>query len=99
MKPLEEIKRILKEQEPDLKRKYGVLNIGVFGSYSRGEADKKSDLDILIEFDDTIAIGLLEFISIENFLSDKLGIKVDLVEKSAVKPRIGKNILEEVVYP
>ncbi len=98
-KTLEEIKRILNEQEPYLKQKYGVLTVGVFGSYSRDEANDNSDLDILIEFDEIRKIGLLEFISIENYLSDILGIKVDLVEKSALKPRLGRRILEEVIYP
>ena len=43
-------------------------------------------------------IGLFKFVEIENYLSDLLGVKVDLVEKSALKPRIGKHILKEVVY-
>jgi predicted nucleotidyltransferase len=61
----------------------------------RGEAKKSSDLDILVEFNQ--APSLLEFINMEDDLSEKLGIKVDLVMKKALKPRIGQRILEEVV--
>ena len=70
-------------------------SIGVFGSYIRGEEKEKSDLDILVEFEEPVS--LLKFIELENYLSDSIGVKVDLVMKSALKPRIGKRILEEVV--
>jgi len=97
-KSLDEIKRILKEHENELKEKYGVKEIGIFGSYLRGEAKKGSDVDILVEFKVDARISLLDFVELENYLSDLLGVKVDLVEKSALKPRIGKQILREVVY-
>jgi predicted nucleotidyltransferase len=50
-----------------------------------------------IEFEKTSALSLLDFVRLENHLSNVLGVKVDLVEKQALKPRIGKRILEEVV--
>ena len=80
------------------KEKYGSKEIGIFGSYLRGEAKKESDIDILVEFNPDAKISLLDFVELENYLSDLLGVKVDLVEKSALKPRIGKQILSEVVY-
>jgi uncharacterized protein len=95
MKTLEEIKGVLKKQKPFLKEKYGVSEIGIFGSYVRGEQRKKSDLDILVEFNKPI--GLLKFVGLEIYLSEVLGIKVDLVMKGSLKPRIGKHILKEVV--
>jgi len=55
-------------------------------------------VDILVEFEKGTKIGLLKFINLENYLSEVLGVKVDLVTKSALKPRIGKYILREVVY-
>ncbi len=88
-KSLDEIKKILKEHEKELKEKYGLKEIGIFGSYLRGEAKKGSDVDILVEFDPDAKISLLYFVELENYLSDLLGVKVDLVEKSALKPRIG----------
>ena len=96
MKNIDEIKKILEEQKPVLENKFQVKEIGVFGSFVRNQVTKNSDLDILVEFED--GITLLSFIEMENYLTDLLGIKVDLVMKNALKPRIGKHILEEVVY-
>jgi predicted nucleotidyltransferase len=50
-----------------------------------------------VEFEEDAQIGLLKFVNLENYLSDLTGVKVDLVEKSALKPRIGKNILREII--
>ncbi len=94
---LKEITNILKEYKEKLKEKYGVKEIGIFGSYVREEDKEKSDLDILVEFEEDAKIGLLKFVNMENYLSELTGVKVDLVEKSALKPRIGKHILKEVV--
>lgn len=80
---------------PELKKKYPIKYMGIFGSYIRGEQSPSSDLDILVEFNGSIT--LLGYARLENELSDKLGIKVDLVSKTALKPRIGKHILSEVV--
>ena len=98
MKLIENIKKMLKEQESFLKDRYGVSKIGIFGSYVKGKAKKSSDLDILVDFQKDADIGLLEFIALENYLSDLLGVKVDLVMKDSLKPRIGKHILKEVAY-
>ncbi|MCK4532844.1 nucleotidyltransferase family protein [bacterium] len=96
MKNLSEIKKILEENKKFLREKYGVKGMGIFGSYLRSEAKESSDLDILVEFEKSI--GLLTFVELENYLSNILGIKVDLVMKGVLKPRIGKHILKEVVY-
>jgi len=93
-KSLDEIKEILKKHETGLKEKYRVKKIGIFGSYLRGEAKEESDLDILVEFEKPI--GFFKFLELEEYLSNLLGIKVDLVSKKALKPHIGKYILEEV---
>ncbi|MCM8820991.1 MAG: nucleotidyltransferase family protein [Candidatus Omnitrophica bacterium] len=97
MKTLEEIIEILKNKKRDLMEKYGLKEIGIFGSYVRGDQKSVSDLDVLVEFREGTDISLLDFIHLENELSDLLKVKVDLVEKSALKPKIGKYILEEVV--
>ncbi len=85
----------LKELLPLLSDQYKVQELGVFGSYVRQEQRDESDLDILVTF--LSAPSLLKFIELENYLSDVLGIKVDLVMKDALKPAIGKHILEEVM--
>lgn len=82
---------------PELYRRYGVRSIEIFGSYVRGEQRKKSDLDLLVEFDAARPVSLFEFVALEQFLSDALGVKVDLVEKTAIKPAFRKRILAEAV--
>ncbi len=94
---LERIINILKEHKEELRGKYGVKEMGVFGSYVRGKYKEKNDLDILVEFEEEAEIGLLKFVNMENYLSELIGVKVDLVEKSELKLRIGKHILKEVV--
>ena len=94
-KSLDRIKEILKKHEKELKEEYGIKEIGIFGSYLRGEAKEESDLDILIEFEKPI--GFFKFLELEEYLSNLIGIKVDLVSKKALKPYIGKYILKEVV--
>ncbi|MEM3830404.1 MAG: nucleotidyltransferase family protein [Conexivisphaerales archaeon] len=93
------VKKVLKEHREELREKYGVKEIGIFGSYVRGENKESSDLDILVEFEDDAKIDLIKFVELENYLSELLGVKVDLVDKTALKPAIGKHILQEVVYP
>ncbi|NOZ83618.1 MAG: nucleotidyltransferase family protein [Epsilonproteobacteria bacterium] len=83
----------LRKIMPLLQSKYNVATLEIFGSYARGEADGDSDLDLLVSFKEPPT--LLKFIELENFLSDTLQIKVDLVMKSALKHRIGRKILSE----
>ncbi len=90
------LRQTLREHMPELRERYKVASLGVFGSYARGEPRGRSDLDLLVEFNDP-KLSLLKLIEMENYLSDLLGIKVDLVEKSGLKPRIGQRILREVV--
>ena len=94
-KSLDEIKEILKKHKKELKEKYGVKEIGIFGSIVRGEEKGGSDVDILVEFEKPI--GFFKFLELEEYLSNLIGRKVDLVSKKALKPYIGKYILEEVV--
>lgn len=95
MQNVEDIKRTLSASKAELRLKFKVKDIGVFGSYVRGEQKRKSDVDVLVEFKEPV--GLFEFVALENYLSDLLGVKVDLVSKKALKPHIGKRILQEVV--
>ena len=96
MKTVAEIKKLLELNKSELRVRYGVKDIGIFGSYVREEQTETSDIDVLVEFEKPI--GLLEFVGLKNHLSDLLGVKVDLVMKKALKPRIGDRILNEVVY-
>jgi uncharacterized protein len=93
---IDELKNQIEALKPVLIARFKVDTIGVFGSYVRGEQKKKSDLDVLVEFSETPS--LFEFVELEDFLSQKLGIKVDLVMKNSLKPRIRDGILKEAVY-
>ena len=95
MNKLNQIKQTLESQKKYLKEKYMIKEVGIFGSYIRGDQKKKSDLDILVEFEETP--GLLTFLEIENYLSEILDTKVDLVMKDSLKPVIGSFILKEVI--
>lgn len=90
------LKRILSSHKKDLKKRYHVASIGIFGSFARGSQKKKSDVDILVEFE--APIGFFKFLELEEHLSRLLNTKVDLVSKKALKPRIGACILKEVVH-
>ena len=95
MRDVESIKRLLLQNKDELRQKFEVKTIGVFGSYVRGEQKLSSDVDILVEFQEPV--GLFEFMKIENYLSDLLGVNVDLVSKKALKPHIGEHIMQEVI--
>lgn len=98
MRSLLKFRKILSEHKKELKAKFKVKEVGIFGSYIRGGENKESDLDVLVEFEEDARISLIEFIFLRNFLSDILGVKVDLVEKKCLKPYIGRKILQEVIY-
>ena len=95
MTNLENLKKTLQAHKEELNQKYGVSEIGVFGSFVKNEQNNTSDVDVLIEFDK--AVDLLTFVNLKNYLSDLLNVNVGLVMKKALKPKIGQRILQEVV--
>ncbi|MDZ7725092.1 MAG: nucleotidyltransferase family protein [candidate division KSB1 bacterium] len=95
MKTIADIQKTIKDIYPKLERDYHVKCLGLFGSYVRGEQTTVSDVDLLVTF--SVKPSLFQFIELENILSDRLGIKVDLVMESSLKPRIGKQIKKEIV--
>ena len=95
-KTLPEIKEIIARHKAELAMDYSVSDIGIFGSYVRGEQKPGSDVDILVDF--ARPISFFKFIHLENRLKELLGIKVDLVTRKALKPVIGRRILKEVCY-
>ena len=93
---IDKIKELIRMNKKILEENYKVKRLGVFGSYLIGENKRNSDIDILVEFSETPDI--FEFIRLEEFLSNLLGIKVDLVTRKALKTLIRDNILKETVY-
>ena len=97
VKSIEEIKTILKEHKKDVVLKYRVIEIGIFGSFVRGEQRRHSDVDILVKFNQRNIPGL-KFIEMERYLEKFLRKKVDLIRKGGIRPELRKVILKEVVY-
>ena len=98
MGTLEGYKKQLELLKPILEEKYQVETLGIFGSYSQNKQNKQSDLDILVTFKEPNDIDLIDFIALKQFLSRKLKVKVDLVQKDALKNRIKDSILQETIY-
>jgi uncharacterized protein len=93
--PLDQIIQDLRRMMPELTSNYGVQTLGLLGSFAHGAQNQRSDLDLLVDFKRVPT--LFQFIRLEKDLKEKLGIKVDLVMKTALKPNIGRQILREVI--
>jgi len=96
MKTLQEIESIIRDEKPTLRHRFKVKEIGIFGSFVRGEQKDTSDLDLLIDFEESP--GLIRYVGLQNYLSDKTGERVDLITKSGLKPRVSEHIMKEVIY-
>lgn len=97
-----EILSILREHQDILKR-CKVKRIGIFGSYVRGEQKKRSDIDLLVEFDETAFdrnfTGYFDnYEELSSFLRKILGRKIDLLTEEAISPYIKPYVLREVEY-
>lgn len=95
MRSAGEIRAVLRECLPEIREKYGVTSIGIFGSYVRGEAAPESDIDIIVEFDRPIG---WELVDLADFLESRLHHKVDLVIQRSLHPLLRETILSEVQY-
>lgn len=91
MKTIQDIQRILKEHKEEIREKYGIVIVGVFGSYARGEQKESSDVDIIVELESPIG---LKFYELWDYLENLLGIKVDVLTLFALKqkPKLWENI-------
>lgn len=92
----EEILSTLKNLKNEIKTKYRVKNLGLFGTYVKKEQKETSDIDILVEFEEDA--DLFHLIGLSLFLEEKFNIKVDVVSKSALKKELRDSILQEVIY-
>jgi len=95
MRTLKEIEKILKNHKPELKSKFKVEKVGIFGSYIHGKQTKISDVDLLVKLSEPIG---WEFIDLKEYLEKVLSVKVDVVTINALKPQLKDLILNEVVY-
>ena len=86
----------IRDHISELRDRYKVSRLGIFGSFARGEAKESSDIDILVEFSEYVDI--FHFIRLQYHLSEILGRRVDLVTPDALKPIIKDRVLKEVLY-
>jgi len=93
---LDNVKNIIKEHKTDLRQNFKVKYIGIFGSYARNEQKDDSDVDILVELDEPVS--LLSLVRLENYLSDLLHVKADIIPKNDIRPELRDNILKEAIY-
>ncbi len=96
MKTLNEIKTKISESRDVLRERYGVRVIGIFGSYTRGEQRRRSDVDLLAEIENPIS--LLELVGAEIYLSELLKMKVDLIPKEDIREELKEKIFSETVH-
>ncbi len=93
---LTDIKNTLTALKPELHERFGVSEIGVFGSWVRGEQKETSDIDVLVDFDR--AVDLFDLMELQEFLEEVFGLKIDIALRRSLKKYIGKQILAEVQY-
>ncbi len=86
----------IRESLKEIKHKFKVKTIGLFGSFSRGEQNENSDIDLLVDFEP--GADLFDLIELENYLVEKLGRKVDAVPAQALRKEFRESILNEVAY-
>jgi uncharacterized protein len=90
----DQILSMLRSKKPELQERYPISELGVFGSYARGDQNSNSDIDILVDFNGQIGI---RFIKLAHELEDLFSQKVDLVSRRAIKPRylpfVEKNLI------
>jgi len=95
MKKLKQIQSVLTANLPVLKKRFKVRELGIFGSYARGEQKKSSDLDILVKFNQKAT--LFDYVGLGNYLEEKLKIKVDIVSEEGLRPEFKSNITKKVL--
>ena len=101
MKTLAELLPILRDAKRDLVARYPITEMGVFGSYVRGDADENSDLDILINHDNNIRVfTFFDFLDAEHELTMRTGIstRFSFREKIAKNPYLENNIMQNIRF-
>ena len=95
MRNLKQIQNILASSKPELRKRYKVRELSIFGSYSRGQQKKKSDVDILVRFNPNAS--LFDFVGFGNYLEERLKMKVDVVSERGIRSELKSSIVKDVV--
>ena len=86
---------MLEQLKPELEKKYFVSSIGIFGSAARNELTEKSDIDIIVDFNQPVGVS---FIDLAEFLEKKVERPIDLVSRKGIKPQYFSSIKNEIIY-
>jgi hypothetical protein len=87
--------RLLKEHIREMRQRFSVERLSLFGSFARGESSTQSDLDVLVTFEQKATFDL--FMDLKFYLEELLGVKVDLVTDKALRPQIRRAIEGEII--
>ena len=99
MQNKQDIMTLLKNSLPELHREFGVKTLGVFGSFARDEANDKSDLDVLVEFERPIGLRFVELTErLENIVSRTVDVLTPAGIDSIRQPEIAQTIKNSIVY-
>ncbi len=93
---IEVLKKILAEEKDEIRQQYKAQIKAVFGSYARGDFHADSDLDLLVDMD--AGATLFDLIGLQQFLEDKLGCKVDVVTRRALREELRASVFSEAIY-
>ena len=95
MTNIREVLTKLESLRPELQRRYKVREIGIFGSWVRGEQHETSDIDVLVDFEE--GADLFDWVGLALYLEEIFGCPVDVVPRRALRPEIREAVLEQVV--
>lgn len=90
-----DIRRVLQPHLPELAHRYHIKNLRLFGSYARSEQKDESDVDFLIDFEQTPT--LFELMDLEEELGEILSVEIDLITEKSLRGEIGRRILSEAI--
>ena len=96
MRDAAEVRAELAALKPQLQEEYPIGDLGIFGSYARGEQQPESDLDVVVTFEQPVT--LFDLVRLEEELTRRLGVTVDLVTGDSLKPRVEARVADDVVY-
>lgn len=96
MKTRDEVIAILRELKVETAPLFGVRRFGLFGSYARNEQSERSDIDLLVELERPVPFST--FCRLEDLISQRMGVAVDMTTPDGLHPRIERRVLAEVVY-
>ncbi|MCM2466910.1 nucleotidyltransferase family protein [Methanoculleus oceani] len=95
MKTRTEVLEILRSLKAELRERYHVERIALFGSYAREEQEEGSDIDVLVEFGS--GADLFDFVGLSQYLEEKLGSGVDVVPEAALRPEIRRSVTRDLL--